>query len=130
MYYSRSGYYEWSDVDGRKEPHFVTVKRNAPLLFFAGFYQREANGSHACSIITRKPSPQIAHLHHRMPVIMSPEDITDWLTYAKPPEQELETLGTGWDARFEYHRVKPLTSGSEGEELIEPYKSPQASFDF
>lgn len=124
------GYYEWLETKGRKEPHFISVKRNAPLLFFAGFYHRETDGTYACSIITRKPSPQIAHLHDRMPVIMSADEINDWLTCVTTPDQAQETLGTGWDGRFEYHRVKPPTADCDGEELIEPYEPAQTSFDF
>ncbi|SFR18941.1 Putative SOS response-associated peptidase YedK [Poseidonocella sedimentorum] len=124
------GYYEWSEVRGRKEPHFITVKRNAPLLFFAGFYEREPGGGYACSIITRKPSPQIAHLHNRMPVIMTPEDINDWLTGEITPDAAQTRLGTGWDGRFEYYQVRPLTGESDGEDLIEPFEPAQSSFDF
>ncbi|MDE9449998.1 SOS response-associated peptidase family protein [Aliiroseovarius sp. Z3] len=124
------GYYEWSEVDGRKEPHFITIRRNNPLLFFAGFYGRGSDGKYECSIITRKPAEQIAHLHSRMPVIMAPEQIQNWLTYTMSQEQAQNEMGTGWEGRFEYHRVAPIKSDSEGPELIEPYDPPQASFDF
>ncbi|WP_432450608.1 SOS response-associated peptidase [Aliiroseovarius marinus] len=124
------GYYEWPEVDGRTTPHFVTVKRNNPLLFFAGFYQREVDGGISCTIITRKPSEQIAHIHSRMPVIMAPEQVQDWLTYTMGREQAQTELGTNWNGRFEYHAIAPIKPNSDGPELIEPYDPPQASFDF
>ena len=76
-----------------------------------GFYGRDADGKLACSIITRKPADQIAHIHHRMPVIMSPEQIQEWLTYTMDQEQAQNELGAGWEGRFEYHRVAPINSG-------------------
>lgn len=63
-------------------------------------------------------------------MIMAPEQIQDWLTYTMSQEQAQNELGTGWEGRFEYHRVAPIKSDSEGPELIEPYDQPQASFDF
>lgn len=124
------GYYEWAANDGRKEPHFITVKRNAPLLFFAGFYGRSSDGRLSCSILTRQPSEQIASLHPRMPVIMSADQLQDWLTYRMTQEAAVANLGTDWDGRFEIRKVAPITSDSEGPEMIEPYEPTQGSFDF
>ena len=124
------GYYEWSGVSGRKEPYFITVRRNAPVMFFAGFFASDTEGRHSCSIVTRRPAAQIAHLHNRMPVILTPEEIQDWLTQVITAEEAQDTLGASWDGRFEYHRVKPIQKGEDGPELIDPYDPPQSSFDF
>jgi len=121
------GYFEWATVEGRKEPMFITVKRNAPVIFFAGFRSEDGQG---CVILTREPSPQIAHIHSRMPVILSPGEMQDWLSGAMQREVAQAQLGTEWEGRFEAHRVKPLTKDAEGEEVIEPYVPPQASFEF
>lgn len=124
------GYYEWSGASGRKEPYFVTVKRNAPMLFFAGFYSIDRSGTKCCTIMTRPAAKEIAHLHPRMPVILSPDEIHDWLGNVTTADQAQETLGTSHAGRFEYHRVKPIDRKSDGPDLIEPYDPPQTSFDF
>lgn len=121
------GYFEWTKIGGRKEPMFITVKRNAPVLFFAGFVSQDRQG---CVILTREPAPQIAHIHNRMPVILSPGQMSEWLSGQMDVAAAQDELGTGWDGRFEMHRVKPLTNDAEGEAVIEPYEPPQASFDF
>lgn len=121
------GYFEWSEVEGKKQPHFITVRRNAPVIFFAGFRSEDGQG---CVILTRPPADQIAHIHNRMPVILSPEEVGDWLSGTMSREAAQAGLGTGWDGRFDYHRVAPLTNEADGEAVIEPYEPPQASFDF
>ncbi|MEO1106414.1 MAG: SOS response-associated peptidase [Pseudomonadota bacterium] len=124
------GYYEWQKDQGHGCPTYVTVKRNEPLMFFAGFY-RTHDGRHSCTIMTRKPSPQIAHIHNRMPVILTPSEIETWLNGITTPQEAQETLGTGYEGRFEYHTVKPIKRASDGEDLIEPYTPPiQSKFDF
>lgn len=121
------GYYEWAPVGAGKEPFFITVRRNAPVLFFAGFRAQDGSG---CVILTREPAPQIAHIHNRMPVILSPQEIQAWLSDEVDPATAEAEMGTGWDGRFEFHRVAPLKGGAEGPALIEPYAPPQGSFDF
>ncbi len=124
------GYYEWPKGQGHDCPVFVTVKRNSPTMFFAGFY-RTKDGRHSCSIMTRKPSSQIAHIHSRMPVILTPEEIENWLKGVTTPTEAQETLGTKYEGRFEYHTVKPIKSGAEGQELLEQYTPPvQTKFEF
>lgn len=121
------GYFEWSGAKRRKIPMFITVNSNAPVQFFAGFQSEDGQG---CVILTRPPSQQIAHIHNRMPVILSPGDMADWLTGKMDMQTAQHQLGTQWEGRFEAHRVAPLTSDAEGEAVIEPYEPPQASFDF
>ncbi len=124
------GYYEWPKDQGHDCPVFITVKRNAPTMFFAGFV-RTQDGSHNCSILTRQPSPQIAHIHSRMPVILTPDEIESWLSGVTTPQDAQKSLGAGYEGRFEFHTVRPIKRDSEGEEMIEPYSPPvQTAFDF
>ncbi|SLN43940.1 Putative SOS response-associated peptidase YedK [Roseovarius albus] len=123
------GYYEWSGLSGRKQPYFISVNRNAPLIFFAGFYRTSGDGLQ-CSILTRNPAPEIEHIHSRMPVILSPAEINDWLTYTTPSNEAQDTLGTDWEGRFEVTPVAPITKSSEGPEMTEPWAPQQTSFDF
>lgn len=119
------GYYEWTGVGKERHPMYVTVKRNAPVLFFAGFRVRGG-----CVIVTRDPARQIAHIHNRMPVILTQGDIRAWLGNEIDPKEAQDSLGTGWDGRFEYHRVAPIANDAEGPELIEPWTPAQGGFEF
>jgi putative SOS response-associated peptidase YedK len=48
------------------------------MIYLAGIYRREGNQA-ACSILTREAAECVAHIHHRMPVILPKEAIPDWL---------------------------------------------------
>lgn len=121
------GYFEWAEIDGKKQPHFITVQSNTPVVFFAGFVSDDGEG---CVILTRESTEQIAHIHARMPVILSPEDMNDWMSGVMDVARAQDHLGTQWDGRLSYHRIRPLTNDAEGEQVIEPYEPPQATFDF
>ncbi len=121
------GYFEWMQQGGRKIPLYITVKQNAPLCFFAGLMSEEQQG---CVILTRPPSPQIAHIHTRMPVILSQAEIAGWLAGETDITSAQARLGNGWEGRFEWHEVAPLRRDALGPEVIEPFEPPQASFDF
>jgi putative SOS response-associated peptidase YedK len=121
------GYFEWVTQDGRKTPYFITVKRNSPVIFFAGFVSEDGEG---CVIVTRAPSPQIAHIHTRMPVILSGAEMAPWLSGEMDVPDAQQRLGTDWEGRFVFHPVAPLSQDAEGGHVIEPYAPPQRSFDF
>ena len=123
------GYYEWSGISGRKQPYFISINRNAPLIFFAGFY-KTADTGFECSILTRNPSPQIEQIHNRMPVILSPSEIQDWLTYVTTSESAQDSLGSSWEGRFETTPVHPITRISEGSDMIKSWEPQQSTFDF
>ncbi|MCV2870218.1 SOS response-associated peptidase [Defluviimonas sp. WL0002] len=114
------GYFEWTGPKGHRKPWFISLDTNAPVFFFAGLASRLRDGTRTCTILTRPALPQIAGLHDRMPVIVSPDDIALWIAGEIDTKTARETLGTGWDGRFRFHRVAPLTRDSDGPEVIEP----------
>lgn len=78
-----SGWYEWRAEGRRKQPYFAHPTDRA-MFGFAGIYDawREETGEIAGSycIITTTPTPDLAPLHNRMPVILAPEDYDLWLS--------------------------------------------------
>ena len=78
-----SGYYEWADRNGRKQPYYVTQKNNEGLLL-GGIWDRwedRASGDelYSFSIVTMPIAPELSFLHHRQPVILSRMEIDIWL---------------------------------------------------
>ena len=89
-------FYEWKEMDGKKQPFRVMLKTGAPFCF-AGLWERwikppssgledtdleEAPPSQTVesfTIITMQANPTIARLHNRMPVILQPEHYRWWL---------------------------------------------------
>ena len=76
-----NGFYEWRKSD--KQPFFMTVK-DTPLIFLAGIWNRyETRNSISIqgnfAIITTNANRSLEPIHHRMPVIISPDDADRWL---------------------------------------------------
>jgi len=76
------GFYEWQQVDGRKEPVYIHLKDDAPFVF-AGLWdalRSDAGETQAYgTIITTSANSLIAPIHHRMPAILPPDAIDAWL---------------------------------------------------
>ena len=76
------GYYEWTKVDGGKQPHYFHMPEHRPFAF-AGLWETwDKNGLgplETCTIITTQANEQTRPFHDRMPVILEPEDYDRWL---------------------------------------------------
>ena len=114
------GYYEWTGPKAARTPNYITVDTNLSLLFFAGLFSQLPDGQRTCTILTREAAPEIAHLHHRMPVILTAGEIDRWLRGDIGTTEAQNALGTGWDGRFRFHEVAPIKRDDDGPELIEP----------
>jgi len=89
------GFYEWQKQEGgAKQPYRIALSDEAPFAF-AGIWERRLDtrgeALESCAIVTTDASPQIASIHHRMPVILSPEHFGDWL--AAPDADLLRPYG-------------------------------------
>jgi putative SOS response-associated peptidase YedK len=78
-----SGFYEWQgDKETGKEPWFLQGHQKG-LLAFAGVWQAwtspEGERQIACAIVTASAGNDIAHIHHREPVIVDSDDYGLWL---------------------------------------------------
>ena len=76
------GFYEWKDEGGRKRPYVVRPRGGGPIAF-AGLWESwmGPNGEEmeTAAIITTEASPDVAHIHHRMPVVVPPDAFDLWL---------------------------------------------------
>ena len=106
-----AGYYEWTGAKGAKQPHYIHPAGNDETLFFAGLASRW-EGLLTCTILTRAANDATADLHHRMPVILDPEERDAWLGGS----DDL-TLGVG--ARLRHHPVRPFGIEDDGPVLID-----------
>ena len=83
-----TGYYEWKTVDDLKTPHFIHLPEGE-LFVFAGLYEWWRNPAEgddspnkwllSTSILTRDATGELAGIHDRMPVFLSPELLEEWL---------------------------------------------------
>ncbi len=87
-------WYEWATIDGRRVPHAFTVE-GQDVVALAGLWDTwkspEGRVVQSCTIITTEASEATKAFHHRMPVVLSPEALEEWLD-AKSEEAELLKL--------------------------------------
>jgi putative SOS response-associated peptidase YedK len=69
-----SGWLEWSKS---KQPYHLTVD-GSDMLTLAGFVHPTPEGERVI-ILTTSAQPEVAHLHDRMPVILTPDAWRRWL---------------------------------------------------
>jgi len=77
------GYFEWQgDISGQKQPwHFARPDQG--LFAFAGIWEQwmssEGSELESAAIITTRASSAVASIHHRMPVVIEPQNYAAWL---------------------------------------------------
>ena len=90
-------YYEWQKT-GQGKQKYQLAPSDANGFFLAGIYRIE-QGSAVFSVLTKEPVESIAFIHHRMPVILPKEAMSDWLN---PRYNGVEILNAAvGDIRFD-----------------------------
>ena len=102
------GFYEWKTVGRTKTPHYIRF-RDDRIYAFAGLWE-EWNGPgdaplRTATIITGDPNPLLATLHHRMAVILKPDDEAIWLDPKVSAQDALQLLQTYPDDALEAFAV-------------------------
>ena len=119
------GYYEWLTEGTKKTPYYVHRIDQQPLLL-AGLYSwwrsPTTDDWHlTATILTRESSGQLAPLHDRMPVLLHPDLVDDWLNKEIPGDEGLlsaaSNSGLASVSELRIDEVAPLRG--DGPELIE-----------
>lgn len=84
------GFYEWKKVDKRKQPYHITVTSSEDgesLFAIAGLWESwtgpDGSVLESCTLLTTEANEALSSLHHRMPVILEPEDHAMWMGSGK-----------------------------------------------
>ncbi len=93
------GFYEFTKPEGwkkgePKERLLVRGKGGAPVAF-AGLWSRWRGDDppwETVTIVTTEPNELVAEVHHRMPVVLAPEDLDRWLDPGTPLEEVQELV--------------------------------------
>lgn len=90
-----SGFFEWrKQEDGTKQPYFIHRRDGEPLLF-AGLSSYNVKGPEpirSYTILTSRPNLLVQYVHDRQPVILTPEQVDDWLDTSARSLQQLAPL--------------------------------------
>ncbi|MEM9970989.1 MAG: SOS response-associated peptidase [Pseudomonadota bacterium] len=117
-----TGFYEWTkDAGGNRLPWYIYAAEGDGLAF-AGIWQDwEKDGERfvTCAIVTTGANEAMAGIHHRMPVILRPEDWALWLGEAGHGAATL--MRAAPEATLAFHRVDPRVNSNRaaGPDLIE-----------
>ena len=121
-----NGFYEWQRRAGGKQPFFIEPEEGQ-LMLFAGLYDeaKAANGDplESYAIITTDANTRMSALHDRMPVILDPDDVADWLDPEQTESGPLEhLLRPADDDGIAFRPVSKEVNSvrHNGPELIEP----------
>ncbi len=96
-----SGYYEWQvKPDGTKQPFYINAGEG--MFALAGLYEwwKKPDGSWLLSTttLTKDSAPELAHIHDRNPLLLTPDTFEAWLDPHIIGDQELlEAISSGSD---------------------------------
>ncbi|MBI2397917.1 MAG: SOS response-associated peptidase [Xanthomonadales bacterium] len=117
-----SGYYEWPGAGGHKQPYYIHPVQ-APLLMFGAIWERWSPGDspplETFSIVTTPAAGNIEGLHDRMPLMLPPELLADWVRGT--PAQAAEIAHAAPIPALAFHPVRAAVGNvrNQGRELIE-----------
>lgn len=123
------GFYEWhrpQDKSQPKQAYWITPADREPV-FFAGIVDTwmGADGSEMDSgcILTTESNTQIGNIHHRMPVVIQPDDFERWLDCkTQEPRDVADLMSAAEDGFFEAIAVSDLVNKvtNTGPEIQQP----------
>lgn len=68
------GFYEWN----KEKEKFTYERKDMPVLFMAGCYNRYQEKDHFI-ILTTEANSSVAAVHNRMPLILEPDELEGWV---------------------------------------------------
>lgn len=118
-----SGFYEWTKTEqGQRLPWYFTRSDGAPLAFAALWQSWGSDPIRSCAIVTTAANTTLSALHHRMPLILEPQDWGLWL--GEESKGAARLMRPGAEGMLRFHRVDPAVNSNRasGPELIEPFE--------
>jgi putative SOS response-associated peptidase YedK len=112
------GFYEWKGQKGSKQPVFIALPDEKPFGF-AGLWEvwddkgKAEEPLFTCTILTTDASPSIQDIHHRMPVILTPEAFEDWIAEETPDKALKEILRSQFQKDFVSRPVSKAVNSAQ-----------------
>lgn len=120
-----SGFYEWTRDGDVKLPWYITRRDGAPLAFAAVWQSwtpkgQEGDAMRTVAIVTTGANNAMSAIHHRMPVILEPDDLGLWL--GEKGKGAATLMRAAPEDTLHWHRVDTAVNSNRasGPKLIEP----------
>ena len=121
------GFYEWKRGGTSPIPYHLCLQDHTPFTFAAIWEAWTGPAGEdwleTVSLVTKPANGIVKKIHHRSPVIISPEDYDLWLRPADPPDRDIfSKLNTDIDQKLEMYEVSPYVNSArnDGEQCIKP----------
>jgi putative SOS response-associated peptidase YedK len=127
-----TGFYEWQKNGKHKTPMYVHLPDD-PLFAFAGLWEiwhsPEGDRIDTCTIITTEPNEKVQALHHRMALILKPEDYDVWLDNDAPSDILKALIKPYPSEAIDFYEVSPRVNKPDYDapDLIMPVNAPSSS---
>ena len=95
------GFYEWN----KSKEKFTFERKETPVLFMAGCYNWY-EGQERFVILTTDANSSVAPVHNRMPLILEPEELKDWVLDDQATESLLHKTPVLLEQRAEYEQMR------------------------
>jgi putative SOS response-associated peptidase YedK len=119
-------FYEWDRTTSPRQPYAIGPSREGELLAMAGIWSATRHAPPTVAILTTAPNELVARIHDRMPVILPPDLVADWLAPDATPADLAPMLGAApsgvlrmWPVGTAVNRV-----AVDGPELLRPIELP------
>ena len=91
-----TGFYEWAEAsDSKKKDRYKIEVPNQEIMHMAGIYTKTTDDSGQLkwqfTVVTREANADMGIIHHRMPLMLSANDISTWMD-AQTPLSDLKEL--------------------------------------
>ena len=93
-------FYEWN----RNKEKNIFYRKEQPVIFMAGIYNRY-QGEDRFVILTTEANASMSPVHNRMPLILEPEEIADWIFEKEKTEQLLYKVPCMLERRTEFEQL-------------------------
>lgn len=119
-----TGFYEWTkDAEGGRDPWYI-FRNDGAAIAMAAVWQdwRTADGTvtSSCAVVTTGANAPMQAIHHRMPVILEPDDWPLWL--GEQGKGAATLMHAAADDLLSWHRVARAVNSNRasGADLIQP----------
>ncbi|WP_420405521.1 SOS response-associated peptidase [Nisaea sp.] len=123
------GFYEWRKLGREKQPYRVSLAGDRPFAF-AGLWERWSKAAEPVetfTLLTVEADPRIAHIHHRMPVMLAEDAAFEaWLVGEPPARASILRAYNGEDLIFAPVSRRVGNVRNDDAALLEPVPEPEA----